>query len=204
MTDKYEIIQDDYITINGRSLYRIRALRHVPGHADKGDVGGYVGGPNSLSQEGNCWIYPTAMVHGNAEVRGDAVVAGHARAAGGAIVKDSAILAGSALAVGKVILANSERLDRDSLLMNVAVLRCGQYVRAGFTTFTFHYRAESVEQVVGISTAGCSDATALDLSLYREGGRLAAYQSSDGEVRLFNVPVDTGILEYAEVLKSLR
>lgn len=202
-TDKYDIIENDTLEVNGRKLYRIRALRHVPGHADKGDVGGYVGGPNSLSQEGNCWIYPSAMVYNNAEVHDDAVIAGHGQVSGGAIVKGNAVVAGNAQAIGKVLLANRERLDRDRMLLNVAVLRCSHYVRAGNTVFTFHYRAENAEGAIGINSVGCTAATAMDLSLYRENSRLAAELGNDGEVRLFKVPAETGVLEFAEVLKHL-
>lgn len=200
-TDKYEIIQDDFITMSGRRLYRIRALRHVPGHADKGELGGYVGGPNSLSQEGNCWIYPSAMVYCNAEVHGEAVVAGHARAVGGAIIKDNAVLAGHAQAVGKVVLANRERLDNHSMLMNVSVVRRGQFTTAGYTTFTFLYQADGLQETIGINARGCDNEGAQDLSLFPEGGRLAMYQSNDRAVKLFSAQTD--VLLYTEVLKSL-
>jgi hypothetical protein len=201
-TDKYEIIQDDYITMNGRNLYRTRALRNIPGHADKGDLGGYVGGLKCLSQEGDCWIYPSAMVFAGAEVHGNAVVAGHSRAIGGAIIKDSAVLAGNAHAIGKVVLAGSERLDRDSMLLNVSVVRRGQYAVSGNTIFTFLYQAEGFQQTIGINIRGCDNAAAQDLSVFPDVGQLAMYQSSDGVVNLFSAATD--VLEYAAVLESLR
>ena len=73
---KYEIVRDDCIVYNGRTLYRIRALKDfwtAPKEMiHKGDLGGYVESENNLSQEGYCWIRNNAKVYDNAKVLDDA------------------------------------------------------------------------------------------------------------------------------------
>lgn len=59
---KYELVEDDTITFNGRTLFRIRALIDLP-LVKPGDLGGYIESENNLSQEGTCWVYRDAMVN---------------------------------------------------------------------------------------------------------------------------------------------
>lgn len=77
-TKKYEIVKSERIVHNGRTLYRIKALRDfntINGEKiHKGDLGGYVESENNLSQEGTCWIYGIAKVYGDAKVLDDAFV----------------------------------------------------------------------------------------------------------------------------------
>ena len=103
--DKYEIIE-----VNGKR--RIKALREFTvrysvfdgtGFQAKsdtikpGDLGGVVANEDSLSQLGNCWIFPDASVHGeNATVLGNAVVTGTARIGGNAIISGYAVVGGGA------------------------------------------------------------------------------------------------------------
>lgn len=60
-TKKYELVKSESIVHNGRTLYRIRALREFTisrGVAIKvGDIGGFVESENNLSQEDICWIF---------------------------------------------------------------------------------------------------------------------------------------------------
>ena len=73
MDKKYELIKDDFITIDNRKLYRIKALRDF-GDVRAGDIGGYIEKEYNLSHEGNAWIYENAMVYGDAKVCVDARV----------------------------------------------------------------------------------------------------------------------------------
>jgi len=64
--DKYELLTDDTVTSwDGRTLYRIRALRAFAFVA-AGALGGYVEAEHSLSAAGNAWVYGDARVYGNA------------------------------------------------------------------------------------------------------------------------------------------
>lgn len=70
MIKKYEIIMDG-------SKKRIKALRsfHVQGrYVNLGDVGGIVYDENTLSQEGNCWIFSGNLNYPSIRVSGDSIV----------------------------------------------------------------------------------------------------------------------------------
>lgn len=70
MIKKYEIIND-----GGNK--RIKALRsfHVQGrYVNIGDVGGIVYDENTLSQEGNCWIFSGNLNYPSIRVSGDSIV----------------------------------------------------------------------------------------------------------------------------------
>lgn len=70
MIKKYEIIND-----GGEK--RIKALRsfHVQGrYVNIGDVGGIVYDENTLSQEGNCWIFSGNLNYPSIHVSGDSIV----------------------------------------------------------------------------------------------------------------------------------
>ena len=70
MIKKYEIINDG-------DKKRIKALRsfHVQGrYVNIGDVGGIVYDENTLSQEGNCWIFSGNLNYPSIRVGGDSIV----------------------------------------------------------------------------------------------------------------------------------
>ena len=99
--NKYELVNDDSIKWNGRTLCRVQALKDF-GDVKKGDLGGYVESESNLSQTGNAWVYDNAKVYddaqvienakiySNAEVYGCARVSGNAQIADNAQVFDSA------------------------------------------------------------------------------------------------------------------
>ena len=91
---KYEIVKSKSIVYNGRTLYRIRALKDfwtAPIEMiHKGDLGGYVESENNLSQEGYCWIRNNAKVYDNAKVLDDAVIYKHAEIFGYAVIRKNA------------------------------------------------------------------------------------------------------------------
>ena len=84
-TDKYEILQEDFIEVYGEKLYRIRTLKSFAG-LDKGELGGYIKMHKNLDQSGDAWVYGNACVSGNARVYGNAQVSGNARVSGAARV----------------------------------------------------------------------------------------------------------------------
>lgn len=118
---KYELLPYDTVTENGRTLYRIRALRDF-GHVRKGDLGGYVESERNLSHKGECWIlgnakvvdgahvYGNAIVGGNAEIRKEAEIKDVAFVHGNATVCDKASVADSALVAGEAKIGGSARI----------------------------------------------------------------------------------------------
>lgn len=64
---KYEILKDEFIELDGRKLYRIKALKDFR-DVRKGTVGGYIESEQNLSQEGNAWVFGDAQVYGDAWV----------------------------------------------------------------------------------------------------------------------------------------
>ena len=112
---KYELLKDRDYTINfdGRTLYRIRALRDF-GDVKKGDLGGFVEKEDNLSHNGNCWIYGNAKVFGNARVSCDAWVFGDAKVFGNARVFGDAWVFGDAKVSGNAQVSGNARVSGDA------------------------------------------------------------------------------------------
>lgn len=95
MEKKYRLLEDDTITVGGRTLYRIEALKDFAS-VKKGDKGGYVESEDNLSHVGNCWVFGKARVSDNARVCEDALVSDDARVSGTARVLGNACVLGNA------------------------------------------------------------------------------------------------------------
>ena len=80
MEKKYKLTNET-INVDGRTLYRIEALRDF-GDVKKGDKGGFIEKEDNLSQSNNCWVYGDAKVYDDAEVYGSAEVCGKAQICG--------------------------------------------------------------------------------------------------------------------------
>ena len=89
---KYELT-DDTITVEGRTLHRIKALKSFS-NVEEGELGGYVEKEDNLDQRGDAWVYGDARVYGNAQVYGDARVSGNAQVCGDARVYGDAWVSG--------------------------------------------------------------------------------------------------------------
>ena len=96
MNKKYELLRNDYIEYEGRTLYRIKALRDF-GNVKAGELGGYIEKEDNLSHEHNCWVYKHAKVFGNAKVYDNAYVSGNAKVSGVVFVYGNAEVFGSAI-----------------------------------------------------------------------------------------------------------
>ena len=77
MEKKYKLT-DETIEVEGKTLYRIEALKDFC-EIKKGDKGGFIESEDNLSHEGNAWVYDDACVYDNAWVTDDACVCGTAR-----------------------------------------------------------------------------------------------------------------------------
>ena len=73
---KYELTEET-VTVYGKTLYRIRAVRDF-GSVKTGEFGGYIEKEENLSHFDNAWVCGDAWVFGNARVSGDACVSGNA------------------------------------------------------------------------------------------------------------------------------
>lgn len=96
---KYEILKDEFIELDGRKLYRIKALKDFR-DVRKGTVGGYIESEQNLSQEGDAQVYGYAQVYDNARVYGDAWVSDNARISGDAQVYGNARVYGNTWVYG--------------------------------------------------------------------------------------------------------
>ena len=81
---KYIILENETLEHNGRTLYRIQALKDFS-DVKAGDKGGWIEKEENLSQEDYCWIYDEAKVYNNAciidkaRIRHNAEVYGNAK-----------------------------------------------------------------------------------------------------------------------------
>lgn len=123
MIKKYEIIMDG-------DVKRIKALRsfHVQGrYVNIGDVGGIVYDENTLSQEGNCWIFRGNFGFPGARIGGDSIVdVGEATlSTTGAPNVD---ILGSSVVVGSKLVFASDRAAADGVVLTAA-----DFEQGGFT-----------------------------------------------------------------------
>lgn len=84
MDKKFELT-DEKIMWEGRTLYRIKALKDFY-DVRVGDLGGFVEKDSNLSQWDNCWIYNNAKVYGNAIIRDNAEVCNDAEIYNNALI----------------------------------------------------------------------------------------------------------------------
>ena len=111
--NKYEMLQDDKIEIEGHAFCRIKALKDF-GNVEAGDIGGYIEKEENLSQEGTCWVYDSARVCGNARVFDDACIYDDARVYGTARVSDSAWVFGNARVYGNACVYGNAKVYGDA------------------------------------------------------------------------------------------
>ena len=89
---KYELT-DETQAVLGQTLHRIRALRDF-NDVKAGDLGGWVAGPDNLSQHGNCWAYD------NSRMSGDSRMSGNSRMSGDSRMYDNSFMTGDSQLTG--------------------------------------------------------------------------------------------------------
>lgn len=109
MQDKFELT-DETREIDGTTVYRIRALRDIPGTATKGTLGGFVESENNLSYSGAAWVADEAAVYGGASVRGNALVVDNATVYGDAALVGNAVVLGNAQVSGNAVVRGAARI----------------------------------------------------------------------------------------------
>lgn len=95
MDKKFTFINET-VTVEDKTLYRIKALRDF-GFIKAGDLGGFIENEDNLSHEGLCWVYDDARVYDNAKISDNARVRGFATVRGNAMVCDDARIGESAI-----------------------------------------------------------------------------------------------------------
>ena len=99
MMNKYELTGETVKLPNGKTGYRIRALKNFA-DVKAGNLGGFVQSEKNLSQDGNAWVYDDAQVYGDAWVSGDARVFGNAWVTDSTQVYGNAWVSGDAQVFG--------------------------------------------------------------------------------------------------------
>ena len=92
MNKKYELVKSDSIVLEGRTLYRIKALRAISEGIPSGILGGYIESEKNLSQDGDCFVCDTSRVYGNATVSENAIVRCSSEVADNAVISGNAII----------------------------------------------------------------------------------------------------------------
>lgn len=110
-TRKYQIIRDDEhkIEYEGKTLYRIQALRDVSTRVKAGDMGGYIENYDNLSQVNECWVGGNAKVMGNAFVNS-------AYIKGESIVGDVTFVYKNTIIEGNVIIKGRSKIGPNSVI----------------------------------------------------------------------------------------
>ncbi len=158
MHKKYKLREDDTIVREGRTLYRIEALRNVGFDVQEGDVGGYVEKEANLSQEGSCWLYQEAcayedahveekaMLYGRSTVRGKARLSGEAHLLDRAIVEGEAIVGSSVRLLGHVVVGG--RAEVQGRVILYAFVHVGESARVQGDAKRF-LRIQGTTMIVG-------------------------------------------------------
>ena len=93
--DKKYVLIDETITVNNKTLYRIKAIKDF-NDVKAGDLGGFIEKEENLSHYYNSWVYGNAKVFDNAEAFDNAWVYGNAEAFDNAEVFSNAQVFGNA------------------------------------------------------------------------------------------------------------
>ncbi len=120
---KYKLREDDTIVRDGRTLYRIEALREVCFDVHTGEKGGYVESEANLSQEGKSWLYDDACAYEEARVEGEAKLWGYATLRGKAKLFEKANLWGQAIVQGEAKVGGTSFLDEHVVVGGKAILK---------------------------------------------------------------------------------
>lgn len=83
---KYKLT-DEKIEHNGKTLYRIQAIKDFS-NVKAGDLGGWVESEGNLNQEGNCWVFDEARIFDNARISGATWITGRVWVGGRAEIKN--------------------------------------------------------------------------------------------------------------------
>lgn len=130
MEKKYKLT-DETIEVNGKTLYRIEALKDFS-NVKKGDKGGFIEKEENLSHLGNAWVYDNAKVLDCAQIYDNAKIANNATVCitakvfdnamvyNNAIIEDAAQIYGYTIISGEPHIKDKVKIYGDSLVYNKA------------------------------------------------------------------------------------
>lgn len=121
MVKKFELIKNDYISLDGYTLYRIRALIDFY-DVSAGDLGGYIEKEANLSQEGNAWVYDNARVFGDAKICSNANVRDNAWVFDDAYISDNARVYGNAKVYGDTYVRDNAWVCDNAIICGQAIV----------------------------------------------------------------------------------
>ena len=151
--NKFEIVENDSINVNGVVLHRIRALIDF-GDVCAGDFGGYIQHEKNLSQSGDAWVYDDAQVYDGAQVYGNARVYGNAQVYGKAQVYGNARVCGNAQVCVDAWVCGDARVSGDARVANKHCIVWFSNVGTEFGTLTVSCGKEEL-----LATRGCFSGT---------------------------------------------
>ena len=163
---KHELT-DDTITVGGRILHRIKALKSFS-DVEEGDLGGYVEKEDNLDHSGEAWVSGNTWVYGNARVYGDARVSGDAWVYGDARVSGNARVYGDARVSGENDYAAAKGFGREYRTTTFFRLQDGGIgVRCGCFCGTLEEFREKVKETHKESKMGKEYLMLADLMEYK-------------------------------------
>ena len=104
---KYIILENDYLHVDNKKVYRIRASKEIEGVVSKNQLGGYIESENNLSHEGRCWISGKAVAMGRSTGSGDAQIKDNARIYGPSTVSGQAQVYNNAEVSGRAVVTDN-------------------------------------------------------------------------------------------------
>ena len=129
---KYELT-DERIVLNGRTLYRIRALKDFDlgfSYADgnraiikKGELGGFIAGENNLSQVDKCWVFHNAKVYDNAILQNNAYIQKNVEVYGNAMISDNSKIVGDVQVFGNTQVLGNSYIGGEAKIYGESIIR---------------------------------------------------------------------------------
>ena len=111
---KFELDYSSSTTYQGRTLYRIKALKTFTTTSGdiirKSDLGGYVQSEKNLDQKGNSWIFKGAMALDDSRVKDDAQLHHDA------LIKDNAVIENKASAHNNVTIVGHAHVSEQAVI----------------------------------------------------------------------------------------
>lgn len=131
--DKY-ILTEETRQVNGKTLYRIKALKNFL-NVQSGELGGFIEDYHNLSQHGTCWVYDEAKVFGdaqvsdNARIEHSAVVYGQARVSGDSLVSDDCRIKGVTIVSGRAMLCGKTEVSECATIAGNVCIETNNEIR---------------------------------------------------------------------------
>lgn len=110
MKEKFSFTGERKQMPDGTIVGRIQAEMDF-GLQKKGDLGGFLGSKDNLSQKGNCWVDCDACVYGNAQVLDNALVCGKAEVFGSAKISGNVKIKDNSKVSGNANISNNSQIS---------------------------------------------------------------------------------------------